>query len=205
MRTGDCNASGNTRYRPFVSEDEVGITEFSNPDRGGVGGRLKLLPEDFIVEELPSEPPAPSDPSAQPGFLEFTLHKTRLGTLQALTALAAELGVPPSTFTVAGLKDSHALTTQRVSCRCALLDEAAIRAAVDSLARLAVEGAPHTHTHSLSLFLSLSLSLSLSLTHTHTRTRARARTHTITPSSFVSHANLTSPCIPQTSSSSTSP
>ena len=143
MRTGDCNASGNTRYRPFVNEDEVGITEFSNPDCGGVGGRLKLLPADFIVEELPSEPPAPSNPSAQPGFLEFTLHKTRLGTLQALTALAAELGVPPSTFTVAGLKDSHALTTQRVSCRSALLDEAAIRAAVDNLARLAVEGAQH--------------------------------------------------------------
>ncbi len=145
MGRGECNASGTTRYRPFVSEDEVGITEFSTPDLGGIGGRLKLLPADFIVEELPPElPSAPSgglfDPRGEeePGFVEFTLHKTRLGTLQATAALAAELGVPPSTFTVAGLKDSHALTTQRVSCRRAVLEEAAIRAAADRLPRLAV-------------------------------------------------------------------
>ena len=50
--------SATTRYRPFVCEDEVGITEFSTPDLGGVGGRLKLLPPDFIVEELhqPQQP-----------------------------------------------------------------------------------------------------------------------------------------------------
>lgn len=157
--------SATTRYRPFVCEDEVGITEFSTPDLGGVGGRLKLLPPDFIVEEL-HQPPAQQpqvqrsgswstrgEPEAEPLFLEFTLHKTRLGTLEATKELAAELGVPPATFQVAGLKDSHALTTQRISCRRTLvahaaasgpdsrsgLDEEQIRRAVDSLPRMAVE------------------------------------------------------------------
>ena len=141
MRGDSGGASGSARYRPFVSEDEVGITEFSSPDLGGIGGRLKLLPADFIVEELPSEhwQQLPDDDSEPPAFLEFTLHKTRLGTLSATTELAAELGVPPASFMIAGLKDSHALTTQRVSCRRSALDEAAIRAAADTLPRLAVE------------------------------------------------------------------
>lgn len=145
MRSGECNASGDTRYRAFVSDDEVGITEFATPDLGGIGGRLKLLPADFIVEELPAGASLPLHAGGEPGFLEFTLHKTRLGTLQATAALAGELGVPPSTFTVAGLKDSHALTTQRVSCRREVLTEEAIRTAADSLPRLAVEDFEFKH------------------------------------------------------------
>ena len=51
----------------------------------------------------------------------------------------AELRVPPATFTVAGLKDSHALTTQRVTVRRGALDEQQIRRAADALPRLAVD------------------------------------------------------------------
>ena len=41
-----------TRYQPFVEEQEVGITEHTTPELGGIGGRLKLRPSDFIVEEV---------------------------------------------------------------------------------------------------------------------------------------------------------
>ena len=98
-----------------------------------------MRPSDFIVEEVHPQRPPPPEPEAEPQWLEFTLHKTLLGTLDAIQELAAELRVPPATFTVAGLKDSHALTTQRVTVRRGALDEQQIRRAADALPRLAVD------------------------------------------------------------------
>ena len=136
---GQRRGAAPTRYQPFVEEQEVGITEHTTPELGGIGGRLKLRPSDFIVEEVHPQRPPPPEPEAEPQWLEFTLHKTLLGTLDAIQELAAELRVPPATFTVAGLKDSHALTTQRVTVRRGALDEQQIRRAADALPRLAVD------------------------------------------------------------------
>ena len=50
-----------------------------------------------------------------------------LPKFERLQAERQSLRVPPATFTVAGLKDSHALTTQRVTVRRGALDEQQIR------------------------------------------------------------------------------
>ena len=70
---------------------------------------------------------------------QFTLHKVRISTLDAITALGAALGVPPSTFAVAGLKDSFAMTTQRVTCRNSFLTTEEVQRAAMAVPRIAVE------------------------------------------------------------------
>lgn len=44
--------------------------------------------------------------------LAFTLCKENLETLEAISYMAAELGVLPSDFTYAGIKDKRAVTYQ---------------------------------------------------------------------------------------------
>lgn len=45
-------------------------------------------------------------------LLAFTLCKENLETLEAISYMAAELGVLPSDFTYAGIKDKRAVTYQ---------------------------------------------------------------------------------------------
>lgn len=45
-------------------------------------------------------------------LLAFTLCKENLETLEAISYMAAELGVLPSDFTYAGIKDKRAITYQ---------------------------------------------------------------------------------------------
>ncbi len=55
---------------------------------------------------LKCKSPTPPPPSA------FTLRKENLETLEAISYMAAVLGVLPSDFTYAGIKDKRAITYQ---------------------------------------------------------------------------------------------
>lgn len=71
---------------------------------------LKREPEDFRVDELPLREPEGSGPHTW-----FVIEKWSLSTTRAVADIAAALGVRPRDIGVPGLKDSHAVTRQRLS------------------------------------------------------------------------------------------
>ena len=76
----------------------------------GCGGRIKALPEDFQVDEVPLYPPT--------GTGEHTyvrLWKRGLSTRAALQRLSEATGVPHQKMGWAGQKDAQAVTTQWIS------------------------------------------------------------------------------------------
>ena len=81
-------------------------------DIPGVGGQLKAVPEDFVVEEIPAYAP-----QGEGEHTFFTIEKVGRNTLDVIQALAARLGVSPSEFGFAGLKDRQAVARQRLSVR----------------------------------------------------------------------------------------
>jgi len=73
-------------------------------------GRIKAVPEDFVVDEIPAyEPQGTGDHL----FVRFA--KRNLTTDEAVHALADAVGVAVRDIGVAGMKDKVALTTQTVS------------------------------------------------------------------------------------------
>ena len=80
---------------------------FLTQDLPGVGGTIRLLPEDFQVEEVPAYLP-----SGEGEHLYFLLEKEGLTTRQVVEFLRDEVGVPEKAIGVAGLKDKHAKTRQ---------------------------------------------------------------------------------------------
>jgi tRNA pseudouridine13 synthase len=69
--------------------------------------KLKRLPEDFQVEELPSISPAPRG-----RFTLYRLTKRGLGTLEAVEAVCHRWNLAGRRVSYGGLKDRHALTVQ---------------------------------------------------------------------------------------------
>ncbi|MDW8356681.1 tRNA pseudouridine(13) synthase TruD [Thermus sp.] len=80
---------------------------FLTPDLPGVGGTLRLLPQDFQVEEVPAYLP-----QGEGEHLYLLLEKEGLTTRQVLEFLRDQVGVPEKEIGVAGLKDKHARTRQ---------------------------------------------------------------------------------------------
>lgn len=76
----------------------------------GTGGRIKVQPEDFIVEELPLY-----EPVGEGQHVYAMLEKRELSTYQAIGAIARRLGVTPGEIGYAGLKDARAVTRQMIS------------------------------------------------------------------------------------------
>lgn len=76
----------------------------------GVGGRIKVNPEDFEVEEIPAY-----EPSGSGDHLFLWIEKRGMGAEFFQRQIAKRLGVPTSEVGTAGLKDRHALTRQYVS------------------------------------------------------------------------------------------
>lgn len=90
--------------------DPAGPTPFLNPDLPGVGGRIKVEPADFEVEEIPAyEPVGTGD------HLFLWIEKTDLGAEFFLRQVARRLGIPNGEVGTAGLKDRRAVTRQWVS------------------------------------------------------------------------------------------
>lgn len=73
-------------------------------------GKIRTVPEDFRVEELPAYPP-----SGQGEHVFVHFEKTRLTTQEAVARIAAALQVDARAAGVAGQKDKHAVTTQWAS------------------------------------------------------------------------------------------
>jgi tRNA pseudouridine13 synthase len=76
----------------------------------GSGGRLKVAPEDFRVDELPAYLPAGAGP-----HLYLHVEKRGRTTREVVRALARALGVGERDAGYAGLKDRAAVTTQWLS------------------------------------------------------------------------------------------
>jgi tRNA pseudouridine13 synthase len=76
----------------------------------GIGGHIKIEPEDFVVEEIPLYRPCGEGQHVYAG-----LEKRGLSTYQAIAAIARRLGVSAGNIGYAGLKDARAVTRQIIS------------------------------------------------------------------------------------------
>ncbi|WP_425489325.1 tRNA pseudouridine(13) synthase TruD [Cognatilysobacter bugurensis] len=70
--------------------------------------RLRAAPEDFVVDELPG-----FEPTGQGEHLLLTVRKRGMNTAHAARCIAQWAGVGDVAIGYAGLKDRHAVTTQR--------------------------------------------------------------------------------------------
>lgn len=104
---------------------------FLTADVAPIPGRLKQVPEDFLVEELPLYPA-----SGEGTHLFLTIEKRGLTTQDAVRDLARALGRAPRDIGYAGQKDALAVTRQRLSVE--HVEEARVRDL--KLARLRVLG-----------------------------------------------------------------
>lgn len=78
--------------------------------RPGIGGRLKAVPDDFRVEEIPLYSPVGTGEHAY-----FEIEKRGISTFRAINELARALNTKPQEFGYAGLKDAQAVTRQTFS------------------------------------------------------------------------------------------
>lgn len=76
----------------------------------GIGGRMRVTPEDFQVEERPLYLPC-----GEGEHLYLRITKRGLSTPDLVKRLSSVLGVKAVAIGVAGLKDARAVTTQMVS------------------------------------------------------------------------------------------
>lgn len=79
-------------------------------DVPGIGGILKARPEDFLVEEIPAY-----EPCGEGEHLYLWVQKRGMASLHMLRLIADHFGVRRDAVSCAGLKDTHAVTTQMVS------------------------------------------------------------------------------------------
>lgn len=79
-------------------------------DVPGIGGRIKVRPEDFRVDEVPLY-----EASGEGTHVYFRIEKTGLATPRVVHDLARALKRQPREFGYAGLKDANAVTTQMFS------------------------------------------------------------------------------------------
>ncbi|MHA1371704.1 MAG: tRNA pseudouridine(13) synthase TruD, partial [Promethearchaeota archaeon] len=112
----------------FAYENFVGIRHHVTMDCKGIGGEIKRLISDFIVQEITKErnilssvsPKVDNTFIRKPNrsnrkYTKFVLHKFGMDTIHAIEILAKRLGIPSSKFKFAGLKDNHAITAQLVT------------------------------------------------------------------------------------------
>ncbi len=76
----------------------------------GLGGRIKAIPDDFEVEEIPAY-----EPSGEGEFLYLWIEKRDVGAEYFTRLISRKLDLPPQEIGTAGLKDRRAVTRQWVS------------------------------------------------------------------------------------------
>src|SRR5690606_17358918 len=76
----------------------------------GAGGRLKVRPEDFLVEEIPAY-----EPSGEGEHIYLFVEKRNHSTMHVVRLLADHFGVRRDAVGFAGLKDKFAVTRQLFS------------------------------------------------------------------------------------------
>jgi tRNA pseudouridine13 synthase len=80
------------------------------PELPGLGGRIKVFPEDFEVEEIPAY-----EPSGTGDFLYLWIEKRDMGAEYFVRQIAKRLDIPTGEVGTAGLKDRRAVARQMVS------------------------------------------------------------------------------------------
>lgn len=90
--------------------DDVLNPPMLTADLPGMGGKIKSVPEDFEVEEIPAY-----EPSGQGDFLYLWIEKRDMGAEYFTRQIAKRLGIAPGDIGTAGLKDRRAVTRQWVS------------------------------------------------------------------------------------------
>ncbi len=107
-------------YSEEVALPKIGITDL---DLRRSEGYLRLLPQDFIVEEVRSERDRSliesiennNQPTNDQTTIFADLIKIGISTPEAVSRIAKELNIKPEKIGYAGLKDSQALTSQRIA------------------------------------------------------------------------------------------
>ncbi|MBS7641052.1 MAG: tRNA pseudouridine(13) synthase TruD [Candidatus Bathyarchaeia archaeon] len=104
-------------------EENAGIEVYATECRG-VGGSIKRVPEDFIVEEILVDGSKASvkldenvanNLAGHGRYLICVLIKRGVDTILAIEEIADKLGVSPDRIGFAGIKDTNALTAQYIS------------------------------------------------------------------------------------------
>jgi tRNA pseudouridine13 synthase len=88
----------------------LALPSLVSADLPGVGGRIKVFPEDFEVEEVPAYQPCGSG-----NYLYLWIEKHAMGAEYFVRQVARRLDVPVGEIGTAGLKDRQAVTRQMVS------------------------------------------------------------------------------------------
>jgi tRNA pseudouridine13 synthase len=93
-----------------TSFDPLALPPLLTADLPGIGGRIKEVPEDFEVEEIPAY-----EPSGSGEFLYLWIEKRDMGAEYFIRQVARRLGLSPGNVGSAGLKDRRAVTRQMIS------------------------------------------------------------------------------------------
>ncbi|VVC03031.1 putative tRNA pseudouridine synthase D [Candidatus Bilamarchaeum dharawalense] len=87
----------------------------------GIGGKIKSLPEDFLVEEIATDGTIfeldhqVTLPDSQGKFIHFVLQKKNWSTSSALSEISGRLQVSQNRFNTAGIKDKMSISIQLAS------------------------------------------------------------------------------------------
>src|SRR5581483_11526905 len=100
-----------------MSFDPFALPPLLTADLSGIRGRIKAVPEDFEVEEVPAY-----EPSGEGDFLSLWIEKRDMGAEYFARQVARRLGTPPGEVGTAGLKDRRAVTRQMVSVPASCID-----------------------------------------------------------------------------------
>jgi len=98
-----------------TAEADVGMS-FYLSDTDGTGGRLKQVPEDFVVNEISNGP----EPAANGRFVIAEVTSRNWETNRLVRLLSRGLGISREKIGFAGTKDKRAITTQLMSFECPL-------------------------------------------------------------------------------------
>jgi len=94
----------------YSLERDLGMRYYAS-NEAGIGGILRSVPEDFIVEEIPPEAKAGSSGP----YLICNLTKTNWELQHAVKEIAKRLAISHRRIGWAGTKDRNAITKQRIS------------------------------------------------------------------------------------------
>jgi tRNA pseudouridine13 synthase len=97
------------RQSPYPLEQDLGMRCYAS-DAEGIGGKLRTVAEDFVVEEIPPHAPAGAGP-----YLICRLTKKNWEHQHAIKEIAKKLGISHRRIGWAGTKDRRAVTTQYIS------------------------------------------------------------------------------------------
>jgi len=97
------------KLSPYPLEQDLGMHCYAS-DADGIGGKLRSVAEDFIVEEIPLPVTSGTGP-----YLICRLTKTNWEHQHAIKEIAKKLGISHRRIGWAGTKDRRAVTTQFIS------------------------------------------------------------------------------------------